>query len=84
MTYVYAVALHSGGRHEEATTVFNETLCNRLATFQAFASFSRMAGDAVAALAGPGSGETGCGGSTGCGLTAVLKYRPRYLPPPCE
>lgn len=50
--YAYAVALHSGGRHEEAMPVLKDTLRNlrTIAIFQALASFSWMAGDAVAAL----------------------------------
>ncbi len=51
--YVYAVALHSGGRRDEAMTVLREALRNHpnnREILQALISFSRMAGNAVAAL----------------------------------
>ncbi len=51
--YVYAVALHSGGRRGEAITVLKEALKSHpsdLEVLQALVSFSRMAGDATAAL----------------------------------
>jgi Flp pilus assembly protein TadD len=51
--YVYAVALHSGGRRAEAITVLKEILRrypNDQEVLQALVSFSRMAGDATAAL----------------------------------
>jgi tetratricopeptide (TPR) repeat protein len=52
--YVYAVALHSGGRHEEAISVLKQALRDHPANrdiLQGLVSFNRMAGDAVAALA---------------------------------
>ena len=51
--YVYAVALHSGDRYEEAMTVLKEALRNHpkdREILQALVSFSRVAGDAAAAL----------------------------------
>ena len=51
--YVYAVGLHSAGQREEAMTVLNEALENHPGNreiLQALVSFSRMAGDAKAAL----------------------------------
>jgi predicted CXXCH cytochrome family protein len=51
--YVYAVALHSAGQRDEAMTVLKEGLKshpNDRETLQALISFSRMAGDAEAAL----------------------------------
>ncbi len=51
--YVYAVALHSGGRHDEAMTVLQEALRshpNDREILQALVSFNRLAGDAAAAL----------------------------------
>ncbi|MBC7576365.1 tetratricopeptide repeat protein [Tardiphaga sp. vice278] len=51
--YVYAVALHSAGRYEEAMTVLKEALRNHPTdreVLQALVSFSRNAGDAAAAL----------------------------------
>jgi predicted CXXCH cytochrome family protein len=51
--YVYAVALHSAGQRDEAMTVLNEALKNHPGNreiLQALVSFSRMAGDAKAAL----------------------------------
>ena len=51
--YVYAVALHSGGRREEAMAVLKEALKshpNDREILQALVSFSRIAGDATAAL----------------------------------
>ncbi|MDP3078917.1 tetratricopeptide repeat protein [Bradyrhizobium sp.] len=52
-TYVYAVALHSGGQRDEAIVVLKETLRshpNDREVLQALVSFSRMAGNATAAL----------------------------------
>jgi predicted CXXCH cytochrome family protein len=51
--YVYAVALHSAGQRDEAMTVLKESLRshpNDREILQALISFSRMAGDAEAAL----------------------------------
>jgi tetratricopeptide (TPR) repeat protein len=51
--YVYAVALHSAGQRNEAMAVLEEGLKshpNDRETLQALISFSRMAGDAEAAL----------------------------------
>lgn len=51
--YVYAVALHGGGRREEAMTVLKQALRdhpNDRDILQALVSFTRMAGDAGAAL----------------------------------
>ena len=51
--YVYAVALHSGDRREEAMTVLKQALRDRpndREILQALVSFTRMAGDATAAL----------------------------------
>ncbi|XUM19962.1 tetratricopeptide repeat protein [Bradyrhizobium oligotrophicum S58] len=51
--YVYAVALHSGGRYAEAMTVLKQALRdhpNDRDMLQALIAFSRMAGDAAAAL----------------------------------
>jgi predicted CXXCH cytochrome family protein len=51
--YVYAVALHSGGQRDEAMAVLKEALNKHpgdRATLFALVSFSRMAGDAEAAL----------------------------------
>lgn len=51
--YVYAVALHSGGRRDEAMTALNEALKSHPGDreiLQALVSFSRIAGDAAAAL----------------------------------
>ncbi|SIO39491.1 doubled CXXCH domain-containing protein [Bradyrhizobium erythrophlei] len=51
--YVYAVALHSSGRRDEAITMLKNTLKGHPGDreiLQALVSFSRMAGDAKAAL----------------------------------
>lgn len=51
--YVYAVALHSAGRRDDAMNVLNDALKNHpndRDILQALVSFSRMAGDAAAAL----------------------------------
>lgn len=51
--YVYAVALHSGGRRTEAIAVLQQALQshpNSREILQALVSFSRVAGDAAAAL----------------------------------
>ena len=51
--YVYAVALHSGGRYGEAMTVLKETLRNHPSNreiLEALVSFSRLAGDEAAAI----------------------------------
>jgi Flp pilus assembly protein TadD len=52
-TYVYAVALYSSGRHEEAKAVLKEGLRSHPSDreiLQALVSFSREAGDTAAAL----------------------------------
>jgi tetratricopeptide (TPR) repeat protein len=51
--YVYAVALHSAGQRDEAMTVLKEALKSHPSNreiLQALVSFSRLAGDAEAAL----------------------------------
>jgi predicted CXXCH cytochrome family protein len=51
--YVYAVALHSAGKRDEAITVLKEGLKSHRSNreiLQALVSFSRMAGDATGAL----------------------------------
>ena len=51
--YVYAVALHSSGGRDEAMTMLKDTLKRHpgdRGILQALVSFSRMAGDATAAL----------------------------------